>query len=389
MKIIELKRKPAEIIIRAVCGFLALFTLFMLTVSLVFSLGGDAPSLFGRNIYIVRTDTVEFLKPGTALFTQSVSFNEIHPGDIVVFNSLDGSKAGLAEVETVQESDNVYRFEAIGESGAEITLAGSQIVGRATQYSDFFGAVIGFAKSAAGVMIIAVIPCMIILIFEASKAIFGVFRKDGEIRPVKKQSEIPTYVPRQKISGRNTVKEELKEESEEDDYGRMLAEIAEKDATFADSPYSDNEDDFPLFRQPVSKTVNINKPASAPRIAPLSQKRLNQAIAEVNARKVENTGRITDRFPFNKTDEIMTITPTGTDTSATYEVGTLKEIKAMPAPVTENVKKYTPKKNTPAQRVAQTTSIPSLDRLLREEDPEVENAPYNIEDILFSIDKKR
>jgi hypothetical protein len=390
VKTIELKRKPVELLIRVLCGFLAVFTLFMLTMSLVFSLGGDTPSLFGRNIYIVKTDTVDFLKPGTALFTRSVPFNEIHPGDIVVFNSLDNSKAGLAEIENVTESDNVYRFEAIGESGAEITLTGSQIVGRATQYSNFLGAVFVFAKSAAGVMVIAVIPCMIILIYEASKAVFGVFKKSEGIRPVKKQDEIPTYVPRQKISNRKA-KEESKEESTvEDDYGRMLAEIAEKDAVL------EAEDDFPLFKQPTSKTISINKPSPPQKPpAPLSQKRLNQAIAEVNARKVpENSGsgRITDRFPFDKDEEeVVTITPTGSDNSATYEVGSLREIKAAPAatPAVENVKRYSPKKNTPAQRVSQTTSIPSLDRLLREDDPEVENVRYDIEDILFSIDRKK
>ncbi|MCL2638129.1 MAG: hypothetical protein FWD48_07115 [Oscillospiraceae bacterium] len=389
MKAIELKRKPAELLIRAVCAFLAVFTLFLLTMSLIFSFGGDAPSLFGRNIYIVKTDTVEFLKAGTALFTRAVPFNEIHPGDIVVFNGIDSSKAGLAEIESVTESDNVYKFEAIGESGAEITLTGSQIVGRATHFSDFLGGLINFAKSAAGVLVIAVVPCMIILIFEGSKAVLGIFKKSDEIKPVKKQDEIPTYVPRQKISGRAAVKEEPKEDSIEDDYSKMLAEIAEKDAAFA------KEDDFPLFKQPASKAININKPDAprpAPKTPPLSQKRLNQAIAEVNARKApENTGRITDQFPFDKEDEpeVVTITPTGSDNSATYEVGSLREIKAAPAPANENVKKYTPKKNTPAQRAVQATSTPSLDRLLREDDPEVENARYNIEDILFSIDKKK
>ncbi|MCL2697423.1 MAG: hypothetical protein FWE74_05025 [Oscillospiraceae bacterium] len=374
------------------CGFLAVFTLFMLTVSLVFSFGGDAPSLFGSNVYIVKTDTVDFLKPGTALFTQSVPFNEIHPGDIVVFSGQGNNKTGLAEIESVGESDNVYRFEAIGESGAEITLTGSQIVGRATQYSDFLGMVIGFAKSPTGVMAIAVIPCMIILIFEASKAIFRVFRGSDEIKPVKKQNEIPTYVPRQKISGRTAFNEEKPDDSTEDDYGRMLAEIAEKDAGFAD------EEEFPLFKQPASKSISIGKPNPPPvhRTAPLSQKRLNQAIAEINARKTpENTGRITDRFSFDKTDEVVTVTPAGSaagNSSSAYEAGQLKEIKTAPvsAGAVENVRRYTPKKPAQTGRASsQATSIPSLDRLLREDDPEVENARYNIEDILFSIDRKK
>jgi hypothetical protein len=360
----------------------------MLTLSLIFTLGGEAPSLFGNNIYIVKTDAVEFLKPGTAIFTSKVPFDEIIQGDIVVYRNPENDLIGMAEIETAAQNNNVFTYDAISERGTEIILIQSQIVGKATQYSDFFGAIIGFAKSGAGVMVIAVIPCMIILIYEGSKAIFAAKKKQGEIKPVKKQDEIPTYVPRQKMSGRaSAVKEYAKDEiSEEDDYDRMLAEIE-------DGFDGEKEDDFPLFKPPASKAVAIGKPApkAAPRTAPLSQKRLNQAIAEVNARKIpENTGRITDQFPFD-TDETPIISPTGSDNSATYEVGSLREIKTSTAPAPENVKRYTPKKNAAGngQRVSNATSTPSLDRLLREDDPEAENARYNIEDILFSIDKKR
>jgi hypothetical protein len=370
--IIEIKRKPAELLIRILCGFLALFTLFMLTMSLIFSIGGDAPSLFGRNIYIVKTDAVEALKPGTALFTRAVPFDEISSGDIVVFNS--GDRIGLAEIETAEQSENVYRYEAISERGVEIILVQSQIIGKATQYSSFFGALISFAKSSAGVMLIAVIPCIIILVFEASKAIFGVFKKENEITPVKKQDEIPTYIPRQKFS--------KPRHDDEDEYDKMLAEAAADDGFGAFG--ADEEDDFPLFKTPKSKAFNVGKPEEkkpsvSPRTAPLSQKRLNQAIAEVNARGStsgfsNSTESVTGSFSFAEREPL---------TSETTEIKKLSTEK--PA---ESVKPYTPKRKA-AQSVSHTASMPSLDRLLREDDPEVENTRYDIGDILFSIDKKR
>ncbi|MDR2531238.1 MAG: hypothetical protein LBC82_00120 [Oscillospiraceae bacterium] len=360
------------------CAFLALFTLFMLTMSLIFSFGGDAPSLFGRNVYIVKTDAVEFLKPGTALFTVSVPYEEIVKGDIVVFKSLETGRAGIAEIDSVQHNENVYRYNAVSERGVEIILTQSQIVGKATQYSDFFGWLIGFAKSPAGVMIVAVIPCMIILIYESSKSIFMALRKNSEITPVKKQDEIPTYVPRQKMSAMSAYSKTGNADNGDydDDYNKVLDNITAKEDGFA-------QDDYPLFRAPGSKAVKAapkteEKPRIAPRTAPLSQKRLNQAIAEVNARK--STGQT--GFPFDEPQALKAAVSTGT--------GEIAELKATGSPVVENVKRYMPKKNTAAQRVSQTASIPSLDRLLRDEDdPEAENVRYDLDSILFSIDKKK
>jgi len=395
VKAIELKRKPVELLIRGLCGFLALFTLFMLTLSLIFSFGGDAPSLFGRNVYIIKTDAIDFLKPGTALFTQAVPYNEIYQGNIVVFKSLETGRAGVAEIESVEQADGVYKYNAISERGVELVLTQGQIVGRATQQSNFLGALFGFAKSPAGVLVIAVIPCMVILIYESSKSIFTVFRKEGRITPVKKQDEVPTYVPRQKSRLPAYLTPEASD-GRSDDYEKVLDNILAKDDGFA-------KEDYPLYSPPGNKPVNpeppaVKKPATrtAPRTAPLSQKRLNQAIAEVNARNkpdglIFDTGEVVNSVPDKGDDSALRHAlrqaPADVENSATSELNQLKELKTGGNPA-EKVKQYNPKKGA-NQRNTQTASTPSLDKLLREDDSETENAGYNIEDILFSIDKRK
>jgi hypothetical protein len=338
-------------LIRGLCGFLALFTLFMLTLSLIFTFGGDAPNLFGHNVYIIRTDRVEALKPGTALMTRVVYPEELQPGDIIIFRNSENRK-GLAEIVSSQESEGVFRFNAVSERGTDMILTESQIVGKATHQSEFLGALINFAKSPAGVMVIAVIPCVAILIYEASKSILGVFGKGrgGQVVPVRKQDENPTYIPRQKISAAINAYSKT-EKKAEDSFG---------DTDGFEGDYFEDRDDYPLFKAPSPKPKPVKEEKK--RHVPLSQKRLNDAIAEVKAKKETNL-------------------------SATGELSDLKEVTAKASSL-EAVKRYTPKKAA-AVRLSQTASIPSLDKLLREDDPEVENTRYDIENILFSIDKKK
>jgi hypothetical protein len=365
------------------CGFLALFTLFLLTLSLIFSFGGDAPSLFGRNVYIVKTDRVDFLRTGTALITTAVHPEEIEPGDIVIFRNSENRK-GIAEIVSSQVSESVFRFNAVSERGTEMILSESQVVGKAVQYSNFFGALIRFAKSPIGVMIIAVIPCIAILLYEGSKSFFGT-RREGQVVPVRKQDENPTYIPRQKMSAAINAYSKTDKNGADDfsDTGSL---------DFEGDYFDDGKENFPLFELPAAKLPKAEaKSLPAPKVAsraasfgaPLSQKRLNDAIAEVNARKETATGLLTVDFPF--------INQSNLD-SKTGELSSLKEVTAKKTPATEAIKRYTPKKSTNsrnAQRTTPTASIPSLDKLLREDDPDIENARYNIEDILYSSERSR
>ncbi|MCL1823103.1 MAG: hypothetical protein FWG44_02770 [Oscillospiraceae bacterium] len=374
----------------------------MLTLSLIFSFGGDAPNLFGRNIYIVKTDVMEGLNPGTAIITGIVAPDELVPGDIVVFKNVE-NRAGVAEIITVKKNDNIYGFDAVSERGANIVLTQSQIVGKALEYSDFLGGLIGFAKSPAGVLVIAVIPCMIILVYEGSKSMFAVLRGGGKVAPVKKQDEIPTYIPRQKMSAATAISAYSKTENSKTSELEIKSEIKK-------------EEEYPFFKQPKSKAIVIEKPQKKP--APLSQKKLNDAIAAINAQNSfknelrselnEDVNRTASFFASETADIFEPESISGKEYMEQLEGAQTSEIKRLlsvndeppksPPPVQESVKRYTPKKKeTPVRssarstpRTAQNTSaIPSLDRLLKEDDGEAENTRYNIEDILFSIDRKK
>ena len=142
----ELKNKVKQIILRVVCGLFLITAIFFGSVAAFYSIGGGAPNLFGKYIYLVKTDAFDLLHNGTALIAEEVDAYEIQPWNIVIF-TLENDAPALAEVRTSTLADGVYSFTAMTENGTEITLSQGQIVAKGMTYSDFWGAVISFASS--------------------------------------------------------------------------------------------------------------------------------------------------------------------------------------------------------------------------------------------------
>ena len=80
------------------------------------------------------------------------------------------------------------------ENNSEITLTQSQVVAKGMSYSDILGMLIRFAVSPFGMMIVAIVPCIIIIILEIVK-FAGKIMPQPEVETIKKQYEVPTYVP--------------------------------------------------------------------------------------------------------------------------------------------------------------------------------------------------
>ncbi len=372
----------ADIIAKICCGVLAIFVLFLLITSMIFSLGGDAPSLFGQNVYIVDTEAFEIINKGTAVITSKVPFEEIQPGNIVIYEGREG-KAALAEIQLADYIEGVYSFTALSEIGAELTLSQGQIIGKAMQYSNFFGGLIRFAKSPAGVMLLAVIPCFLILGYELFKSIISRLRGEPQITPVKKQDEIPTYIPRPKVtqavSAYRDVQNSQNDEatSQNKGYGN-IDDLFAKVPPIKDGFDNKNDDDFPLFRSPKSppKPQPVPQPKNQ---MPLSQKRLNEVMAETKPR-IRTEPQQKPQAPQNSLNDTMTRT-TELDKQARTAINNTTSYA-------ENLKHFTPRKQANATRLTSTQAIPRLDDLLRDE-ADSDDTRYDINNILSSFDKTR
>jgi hypothetical protein len=186
------KIKPANVLAVIFCGGVLLIAAVFLVISLYFDGGSAAPELFGKRVYIVRTNNFSLVKEGEAVIAVSAAPPEIKEGHIVIFKN-DKDEYGLAAITAVDLTNGIYSFGGVGESGAEITLSEGQIISRVTERSMALGMFIRFAKSPAGVFVLAFLPCAGIIVHEIRRAV-----KDGSysreyVRAVNKLDEVPEY----------------------------------------------------------------------------------------------------------------------------------------------------------------------------------------------------
>ena len=423
----ELKNKIGQIVLRVICGIFLIIAIFLGSVAAFYSIGGGAPNLFGKYFYIVKTDAFDLLKNGTALIAEEVDAYEIQPWNIVIF-TLENNAPALAEIRTSELSDGVYSFTAVTENGNQITLSQSQIVAKGMTYSDFWGAIISFASSPMGVMLIAVVPCLIIIVIEITKFIRKTLPQP-EIETVKKQLETPTYTP---DTGRAGAMSAYKSSSLDDSIGIYEGQSGRTSVDRTDVLEISNRAEIPLFlrqQRPAQKP----QPKRSNETMPLSQKKLNAAIAAARAERemqAEREKAVKDirktrgqaiaaekeheeylknvssvvrdkekakaaseaavRNMMQKTSEIEPPQPAKRpvprrESNFKPEFTPTQRTSQLRRPSEEEVKQYIPRKLSSPSSNHGTTSIPRLDALLNED---VEGDSYDLDDILATLDKR-
>ena len=289
----SLKNKTFQIILRILCGLFFVVAIFLSVTAVVYSMSDGTPNIFGSNIYLVKTDAFGFLTDGTALISKQVPPSEIQRTNIVIFN-LENGKPALAQVLDSELSDGVYSFRVLTENNSEITLTQSQVVAKGMSYSDILGMLIRFAVSPFGMMIVAIVPCIIIIILEIVK-FAGKIMPQPEIETIKKQYEVPTYIPdadsapRRERRGTAEAAKAYRTASLDRSIGIYDTGISETGANRKRQPadtrneYADiaaRQQQSPLFTNPTRKPQQ--KPV-AKNTMPLSAKKLTEAIEATKA----------------------------------------------------------------------------------------------------------
>lgn len=171
---------------------LLLAAAFLLITSIIFN-QDNAPKFFSHRIYIVETEAFSLVKEGSALIAEQTETEEIAAGNIIIFSD-DSQQARIGEVQEARLEDGVYIFKIKNDLGEEMTIGQSHILGKGIYYSEIIGGLVSFALSPLGVCFIAVLPCAAFIVLEV---IASIKRNDAqsEFETVKKQDEVPTYIP--------------------------------------------------------------------------------------------------------------------------------------------------------------------------------------------------
>ena len=192
---IKRNSKVSYILFGVIDGLLVLATLVLLFFSIAYR-GSLAPKLFTHRVYIMDTEAFSLVKKGSAVIADRVNFDQILPGNIVIFTD-ESEKTSVGEVQKANFENDVYTYSVKNDAGNILTVGQSHILGKGMYYSEFLGALVSFATSPWGVLCIAILPCTAFVIWEVVSA---VKRKAPQptVDTIKKQYETPTYIPPQK-----------------------------------------------------------------------------------------------------------------------------------------------------------------------------------------------
>ncbi len=166
------------ILIIAIVGTFVLFGIFKDT--------NSAPSLFGYRVYIMNGDGMEpRISQGAAVFVKEGEFPE-REGNVILC-SIDGQLAvvgflgaeeiidpnGTSETRYIVKYDTAPAEEKWG-------VGQDDIVGVAKTYSNFFGGLVRFASSKAGMLTMVIIPCALVLAYEVTMFVISLKKKKKE-----------------------------------------------------------------------------------------------------------------------------------------------------------------------------------------------------------------
>ena len=161
--------KVSYIALGIIDGLLVLTALTLLFFLLIYH-GSLAPKLFSHRIYIMDTEAFSLVKKGSAVIADQVNFDQILPGNIVIFTD-EKEKTTVGEVQKSEFENNVYTFSVKNDAGVLLTVGQSHILGKGMYYSEFLGGIISFAVSPAGVCCAAVLPCAAFFVWEVIAAV--------------------------------------------------------------------------------------------------------------------------------------------------------------------------------------------------------------------------
>ncbi len=158
-----------------VCVMLFVLCVFMLAVSVTFGSEGLVGA-FGYNLYLCGHSDFEGLSSGAAVIVEQCEPYDLTEGNLILYtasdnpNSSDSGEPILAYLEAYEMSDGVYTLTVSDANGIQSRISERALVGKAGWSSPALGMIISFIISPWGVCVMAVLPCLALILYSVLKA---------------------------------------------------------------------------------------------------------------------------------------------------------------------------------------------------------------------------
>ena len=166
-------KKIARGIGTAICILLFILCIFMIIISLIFGSNGLVGA-FGYNVYLCEESVFDGINSGAAVIVEQCEPYDISDGNLILYDAditEENILPALGYTEAVDLRDGVYTITLTDSAKKLITISESRFIGRAGWTSDAFGRLAAFVITPWGVCVMAVLPCLALIIYTVVKGI--------------------------------------------------------------------------------------------------------------------------------------------------------------------------------------------------------------------------
>lgn len=384
----------------AVCILLFVLCVFMVIVSAVFGADGLV-NAFGYNLYLCEESSFEGVTSGSAVVVEQCEPYDLTVGTLILYKTgAEGEELHtLGYTETVTHKDGVYSLTVSDNNNGHVLISEGDFIGRAGWSSPALGKIISFSTSPWGVIVMAVLPCLALIIFSVIKGVMD-------------DQPLPEVVPQVKNAEREEPKPASGISVKADGNAEYSRSANNKAAKTADSV---------LFTYGAKKSPAVMKP-EAPAVRTAAQKPAAKPAAE----KPANSGGVPSSVAARKyIDSATAAKPVAESKPASAKVsGATAEIPQMPrktksdafftqssapqigrqrpsaqtravidledALATANDKRESSRKPSDAssKRSADILAAKRRDELMTEDDDTRDKNRYEVDDILAGLDRR-
>lgn len=156
----------------AVCILLFVLCVFMVIVSAVFGADGLVDA-FGYNLYLCEESAFEGVAAGSAVVVEQCEPYDLTVDTLILYRTGTGEDAVhvLGYTETVAHKDGVYSLTVSDANNERVLISEGDFIGRAGWSSPALGKIISFSTSPWGIIVMAVLPCLALIIYSVIKGI--------------------------------------------------------------------------------------------------------------------------------------------------------------------------------------------------------------------------
>ncbi len=185
-----MKKKFFRVLGYVFCAILIVICVLLIIAASMFG-AKKTVDIFGFNVYLVDNDYIPTAPKGSAVLVKKGKAAELEEGKLVLYLKPDADdEPTLGYVKAISARDGVH-YITVAYHDQPYEFPEGKLVGRADYSSKFWGGLLGFIKTPLGVMVLAVLPCAALILFDLAR-VAAANKPEPEVVPkVKNADEEP------------------------------------------------------------------------------------------------------------------------------------------------------------------------------------------------------